>query len=155
MSVGQAGRKAHSPPPLDEAARRIGTAGRALGQELWAALLALLALVRADLALSRSAVVRALLFGGSALVLALSAWLWLMLLSVVALQTLFELPLWAALGILVLTLLLATGLCLWRAWRAMEDARFAATRRQLARLRLALQSEAAASAAASQTESAP
>lgn len=132
-------------PPLGESARRIGSAGQALGQELWAVLRAMQALFLADLALSRSAVVRVAILAASAVVLALSAWFWLMAGGVFGLHRL-GLPWWAALSSMGAFLLLLTLLCLWRAKRALADTQFIATRRQLAQLGRALKPDTAASA---------
>lgn len=139
-------------PPLGESARRIGSAGQALGQELRAVARALYALFLADLALSRHAVVRVAILAASAVVLALSAWFWLMAGGVLGLHRL-GLPWWAALGSMGLFLLLLTLLCLWRARQALSDTRFTATRRQLARLGQALKPDAAAAPSAPESES--
>ena len=120
------------PPPLDEAARRIGAAGKALGHELWTAVRAFRALFMAELALSRSAILRVLVLATIGTALGGTAWLYLMAMGVLGLQAL-GLPWWAAVGVPALVSLLGAALCVWLALRALEDTQFKATRRQLAR----------------------
>lgn len=119
-------------PPLDEAARRIGAAGKALGTELWTAARAFRALFMAELALSRSAILRVLVLATIATALGATAWLYLMAMGALGLRAL-DLPWWAAVGIPALASLIGAGLCVWLALRALEDTQFKATRRQLAR----------------------
>lgn len=119
-------------PPLDEAARRIGAAGKALGHELWTAARAFRALFMAELALSRSAILRVLVLATIGTALGATAWLYLMAMGVLGLRAL-DLPWWAAVGIPALASLLGAGVCVWLALRALEDTQFKATRRQLAR----------------------
>ncbi len=119
-------------PPLDEAARRIGAAGKALGHELWTAARAFRALFMAELALSRSAILRVLVLATIGTALGATAWLYLMAMGVLGLRAL-DLPWWAAVGIPALASLLGAALCAWLALRALEDTQFKATRRQLAR----------------------
>lgn len=121
------------PPPLDEAARRIGAAGKELGAELWAALRSFRALLMAELALSRAAMLRVLVLATIGTALGATAWLYLMAMGVLGLRA-FGLPWWAAVGIPALVSLLGAGLCAWLALQALEDTQFKATRRQLARL---------------------
>lgn len=120
------------PPPLDEVARRIGAAGKALGYELWTAARALRALFMAELALSRTAILRVLLLAAIGTALGATAWLYLMAMGVLGLQAM-GLPWWAAVGIPALVSLLGAGVCGWLALKALEDTQFRATRRQLAR----------------------
>ncbi|MCX7557131.1 phage holin family protein [Xanthomonadaceae bacterium JHOS43] len=120
------------PPPLDEAARRIGAAGKALGLELWTAVRAFRALFVAELALSRSAILRVLVYATVATALGATAWLYLMAMGVLGLRAL-DLPWWAAVAIPALLSLAGAGLCVWLALQALEDTQFKATRRQLAR----------------------
>lgn len=120
------------PPPLDEAARRIGAAGKALGTELWTAARALRALFMAELALSRSAILRVLVLATIGTALGATAWLYLMAMGVIGLRAL-DLPWWAAVGIPALASLIGAAVCAWLALRALEDTQFKATRRQLAR----------------------
>ena len=122
-------------PPLDEAARRIGEAGKALGVELWTAARAFRALFMAELALSRSAVLRMLVLATIGTALGATAWLYLMAMGVLGLRAL-DLPWWAAVGIPALISLLGAAGCVWLALRALDDTRFKATRRQLARFGL-------------------
>lgn len=121
------------PPPLDEAARRIGAAGKELGAELWAAVQAFRALLMAELALSRAAILRVLVLATIGTALGATAWLYLMAMGVLGLRA-AGLPWWAAVGIPALVSLLVAGLCVWLALKALEDTQFKATRRQLARL---------------------
>ena len=119
-------------PPLDEAARRIGAAGKALGMELWTAVRAFRALFMAELALSRSAILRVLVLATIGTALGGTAWLYLMAMGVLGLQAL-GLPWWVAVGIPALVSLLGAAVCVWLALRALDDTQFKATRRQLAR----------------------
>ena len=116
------------PPPLDEAARRIGAAGKELGADLWAALRSFRALLLAELALSRAAMMRVLVLATIGTALGATAWLYLMAVGVLGLRA-FGLPWWAAVrhsgaGV-------AAGrrfVCVWLALKALEDTQFKATR---------------------------
>lgn len=121
------------PLPLDEAARRILSSGAALGSELGGVAGAFRALLLAELSLSRSAVLRAIVFLALAVVLGTSAWLYVMAMAVLGLHAL-GLAWWAAAGISALASLLLAGACAWWARAMLEDARFLRTRRLLARL---------------------
>jgi len=125
-----------APEPLQwkEAASRIAAAGAGLGGELGGAAKAMGELVAAELALSRSALLRVLVLAVVALMLGTTAWLYAMAVAVLGLRAL-GLAWWAAVGIPTLLSLLAALLCLWLARRALDDARFKRTRRVLARLR--------------------
>lgn len=119
-------------PSLDEAVRQIGAAGKTLGTELWGVGTAFRDLFMADLALSRSALLRVLALSGLSVVLGTTAWLYLMAMGVLGLRAM-GLPWWVAVGAPALVSLLGMALCVWLALRALDDSRFNATRRQLAR----------------------
>lgn len=130
------------PLPLDEAARQLLAAGAALGGELGGAGGALRALVLAELALSRSALIRALVLLAVAVVLGTTAWLYLMAMLALGLRAL-GLVWWVAVAVPGLaSLVLALG-CAWSARRLLDDARFLRTRRVLARLREVASAQAA------------
>ena len=122
-----------APPPLDEAARRIADAGSALAGSVLGTFKAFRALIVAYLALSRSAAGRVLVLGAIGTVLGVSAWLFGMVLLVVALRAL-ELDWWVAVAIPTALSAIGTGVCFWLALRAFELTRFQATRRQLAKI---------------------
>lgn len=125
-----------SPEPLQwkEAASRILAAGEGLGGELGGATKAFGALVAAELALSRSALLRVVVLTSVGIILGTTAWLYAMAVAVLGLRAM-GLVWWAAVGIPALLSLLAALLCLWLAGRTLDDARFIRTRRVLARLR--------------------
>lgn len=130
---------ATTPPdalPLDEAARRILSSGSALGRELGGVGGAFRDLLLAELSLSRSAVLRAIMLVALAVVLGTSAWLYAMAMVVLGLHAL-GLAWWQAAGISALASLLLAGACAWWARLMLEDARFLRTRRLLARLQRA------------------
>lgn len=124
------------PLPLDEAARRILSSGAALGRELGGVGGAFRDLLLAELSLSRSAVLRAIMLVALAVVLGTSAWLYAMAMAVLGLHAL-GLAWWQAAGISALASLLLAGVCAWWARLMLEDARFLRTRRLLARLQRA------------------
>lgn len=99
---------------------------------MWAAARAFRALFMAELALSRSAVLRVLVLATIGTALGATAWLYLMAMGVLGLRAL-DLPWWAAVGIPALISLLGAAICVWLALRALDDTQFKATRRQLAR----------------------
>lgn len=122
------------PLPLGDAARRIFEAGGALGRDLTGAGAALGELAAAEFALSRSAVLRAVLLLAFVVVLGMSAWLYAMAATALGLRAL-GLAWWAAVGIPALISLVAALTCLWLARTAMVDASFQRTRRVFAQLR--------------------
>lgn len=122
------------PLPLGDAARRIIAAGGALGEDLAGAGVALGELAAAEFALSRSAIVRAVLMLAIALVLGLGAWLYAMAAAALGLRAL-GLAWWAAVGIPALVSLFTALCCLWLARRALIDASFRRTRRVFGHLR--------------------
>ena len=125
---------APDPLPLGEAARRIFAAGGALGHDLTGAGAALGELAAAEFALSRSAVLRAVVLLAIAVVLGMAAWLYAMATAALGLHAL-GLEWWAAVGIPALVSLAAALCCLWLARRALVDASFRRTRRIFAHLR--------------------
>lgn len=125
------------PLPWKEAASRIVAAGEGLGGDLGGAAKAFGALVSAEVALSRSALVRVLVLTAVGIILGTSAWLYSMAMTVLGLRAL-GLAWWAAVGIPTLLSFVAALLCLWLARRALDNARFKRTRHVLAKLRGAL-----------------
>jgi uncharacterized membrane protein YqjE len=127
---------AEAPPDLLDAAKRIGDAARDAGQSAWQVATSFRSLVAADLALSRSAFGLTLVYTGIAIALGASAWLLLMGVLVLALQSTGLSLLWS---LALPALLSATGaaICTWIGSKVFEDTQLRATRRQLARLGLA------------------
>lgn len=129
--------EAQAPPdaagPLGDDARAVLGAAQDAAGAYAGAFAALQTLVRAELALAREALLRALLLAVLAGVMIATAWGLLAALSVAGLRSL-GLPLPAAIA---LPMLASAGLALWamaRARAALGLAGFPATRRQVARL---------------------
>lgn len=132
---GDGGDRPDASPHLDESVRRIGAAGRATLGSGRDAGRALRKLVSADLALSRSALVRAAMWCAAALIFAASAWLLLMGATIALLQAL-GLSWLASISIAAAISLAVAGLAGWRVAVSFDLAGLHATRRQLARLGL-------------------
>ena len=130
------GPSADAAPDLVDAAKNIGNATREAGKSAWQVATSLRSLVAADLALSRSAFGLTLAYVGVAIALGASAWLLLMGLMVVVLQS-FGLSLLWALALPALLSSAGAALCAWLASKVFDDTQLRATRRQLARLGLA------------------
>lgn len=132
---GGGGDRAGKAPHLDESVRRIGAAGRATlgsGRDVGRALRKL---VSADLALSRSALGRALAWCAVTIIFGASAWLLLMAAAIAVLHAL-GLPWLASISIAAAISLAVTGLAGWRVAVFFDLAGLHATRRQLTRLGL-------------------
>lgn len=135
------------PPHLDESVRRIGAAGRATIDSAFDTGRALRKLVSADLALARSALGRALawvavaiVFGASALLLAMGV--------LTALLHALGLSWLASFAICAVLSLGVTGLAAWRVSVFFDHAGMHATRRQLARFGIGDESDDEADAEA-------
>jgi uncharacterized membrane protein YqjE len=135
-SDGDPGATRPEPPELKRAAVDLGHTGVELGRSAWKVLGGFRALLAADLSLSRSAFGLTLAYTGVAIALGASAWLLLMTLIVLGLQSTGWVGWFGA--VLVPALLSGAGAawCAWRATKVFEDTTLAATRRQLARLDL-------------------
>nr|WP_255516341.1 phage holin family protein [Luteimonas suaedae] len=120
---------------MDESVRRIGKAGRATLSSGVDVGRALRKLVSADLALSRSALGRALAWCAVAIIFGASAWLLLMGATIAVLQAL-GLSWLASIAITAAISLAVTGFAGWRVAAFFDLAGLHATRRQLARLGL-------------------
>lgn len=130
---GDADTGAGKPPHLDESVRRVGAAGRAtLGSALDTGR-ALRKLFWADLALARSASGRALAWFAVAIVFGGSAWL-LAMGALIALLQALGLSWLLAISLAALLSLGVTALAAWRVTVFFDYAGMHATRRQLARL---------------------
>lgn len=135
------------PPHLDESVRRIGRAGRGTLQAAVDAGRALRKLVVADLALSRSALGRAIAWTGVAIVFGASAWLMLAATLIALLRNVFDWSWLASIALTALVSLVAAVLASWRASVFYDYTGLHATRRQLARMGIgdgALEDEEAA-----------
>lgn len=130
----QKGTRDGTPPDLLESLREVHAAGRSSLGAAGEAAKAFRTLFSADISLARSAMGRALAFGGVAIIFGASAWLLAMGAVVTGLVRALDWPFWVA---LVATSLLSAGVAAYGGWRAMyyfEYTRLRATRRQLARL---------------------
>lgn len=126
-------RQAPEDPDLGAATRRLLDQGGETARAAAETAVALSSLAEAELALARAAAPRALLLGLLAFGLALVAALYLLALMVALLhRTGLDWPL--ALAAATLLAVAAAALLAWRAKRAWGLARFAATRRQFARM---------------------
>ncbi len=121
------------PLPLDEAARRILDEGTGLGRQLAALWQAHSELFRAELALSRSTLLRLGLYALVTLVLAGSAWLCLLAALIGGLLAL-GCPGWLAALLTALLLLSGTLICLLLARRLLPDLGFRHSRDALRQL---------------------
>lgn len=129
-----AGESAGTPPHLDESVRRLRASGQAtLGSAIDTGR-ALRKLVFADLALSRSALGRALAWFAVAIIFGASAWLLFMGAVIALLQGVFGLSWLLSISIATLVSLAVTALAGWRVSVFFEYAGMHATRRQLARI---------------------
>lgn len=124
---------AKAAPGIEDALRSLGAEGRAGLQAAGDAVNALRALVAADIALARSALVHSLVFAALALVFCASGWLLLMAALVAALQAAGLSWLGALLIAATLSIAIAAGAGII-AMRHFRHTQLAATRRQLARL---------------------
>ncbi|MFC0676669.1 phage holin family protein [Lysobacter korlensis] len=121
-------------PGLLESLRELRDAGRSGAASARDASKALRTLVSADVALARSAIGRAVAFIAIAIVFGGSAWLLLMTALIVALVRHLDWP-WSVALLSTATLSLAvTAYAAWRTLYYFEHTRLRATRRQLARL---------------------
>lgn len=118
MSEQQPGEPA--PLPLGEAASRLLADGTELGNQLSALASSGGELFKAELALSRSALGRTLLYGAIALILAGSAWLCLIAALVFGLHAL-GCPSWAALLLAALIFLFGSLVCVFLLKRVLPD----------------------------------
>lgn len=123
-------------PDLIDAAKNIGNATRDAGKSAWQVATSFRSLIAADLALSRSAFGLTLVYVGIAIALGASAWLLLMGVLVLALQSTGLSLMWS-LGLPALLSATGAGICTWIGSKVFEDTQLRATRRQLARLGLA------------------
>lgn len=108
------------PLPLDEAARRLLDEGGGLGRQLAGLWQAQGELLRAELALSRSALLRITLYALLLVLLAGSAWL-LLLVALVAGLLALGCPFWAAVLLTALLLLAGSLICLLLLRRLLPD----------------------------------
>ncbi len=122
------------PPHLDESVRRIGRAGRGTFDAALDAGRALRKLVVADLALSRSALGRAMAWTAIAVVFGASAWLLIAGTLIALLRNVLD---WSWLASISLTALVSLAIAAVASWRAsvfFDYTGLHATRRQLARM---------------------
>lgn len=122
------------PPHLDESVRRVAAAGRETlgsGRDTGRALRRLL---RAELALARGAIVRALAWAVLALIFAVSTWLMMIVVLVTALHAL-GLGWLAASAAAGAICLVVTALAGWQVKAYFKHVGLHATRRQLTRLK--------------------
>ena len=124
---------AADPLPLDEAAKRLKDEGGLLGDQLIRLWQDLGELFRAELALSRSALLRIGLYALLALVLASSAWLCLLVVLVLGLYAL-GCPAWAAALLATLLLLAGSLICALLARRLLPDLGFRHSRDALGQI---------------------
>lgn len=125
------------PPDLTRAAKDVGQAGLDVGRSLWGVITAFRSLVAADFSLSRSAFGLTLFYTGVAIALAASAWLLMMTILVLALQSSGWMGWIGAVAIPAVLSLVGASIFAWRASVIFGDTRLDASRRQLARLYLA------------------
>ena len=123
-------------PDLVDAAKNIGNATREAGRSAWQVATSFRSLVAADFALSRSAFGLTLVYAGIAIATGASAWLLMMAVLVVALQSTGLSLLWS-LALPALLSAVGAGICTWIGSKVFEDTQMRATRRQLARIGLA------------------
>lgn len=122
------------PPHLDESVRRIGRAGRGTLKAALDSGRALRKLVVADLALSRSALGRAMAWTAVAVVFGASAWLLTAATIIALLRNVLD---WSWLASISLTALVSLAFAAVASWRAavfFDYTGLHATRRQLARM---------------------
>ncbi|MFT4257675.1 MAG: phage holin family protein [Pseudoxanthomonas sp.] len=120
-------------PSLEDSLRQFGDAGRAGFSSALEAGRALRALVVADFALARAALVRTLVWLAVAAIFGASSWLLLMA-TLIALLQRFGISWLTALGIATALSLAITALGAWMTTRYFAHSRLDATRRQLAKL---------------------
>lgn len=121
-------------PDLAETLRALRDSGKSGLDAAGGAAKALRDLVAADVSLARSAAGRSAVFGGIAMMFAVTAWLLLMTALIVVLSNQLGLPWWMSLSGCGLLSLLGAWLALRKAMEYFEHTRLKATRRQLARL---------------------
>lgn len=122
------------PPHLDESVRRFGRAGRGTLDAALDAGRALRKLVVADLALSRSALGRAMAWTAVAVVFGASAWLLIAGTLIALLRNLFGWSWLASIALTALVSLVVAAVASWRASVFFDYTGLHATRRQLARI---------------------
>ena len=122
------------PPHLDESVRRIGRAGRGTLDAALDTGRALRKLVVADLALSRSALGRAMAWTAVAVVFGASAWLLLAATIIALLRNVLDWSWLASISLTALISLAFAGIASWRASVFFDYTGLHATRRQLARM---------------------
>ncbi|MFT3754617.1 MAG: phage holin family protein [Pseudoxanthomonas sp.] len=120
-------------PSLEDSLRQFGDAGRAGFASAVEAGHALRALIAADFALARAALVRTLVWLAVAAIFGASSWLLLMA-TLIALLQRFGISWLASLGIASALSLAVTALGVWLTTRYFAHTRLDATRRQLAKL---------------------
>lgn len=122
------------PPHLDESVRRVGLAARGTLDAALGAGRAFRKLVVADIALSRSALGRAMAWTAVAIVFGASAWLLTAATMIAVLRNVLD---WSWLASISLTALVSLALAALASWRAsvfFDHTGLHATRRQLARM---------------------
>lgn len=122
------------PPHLDESVRRIRDAGRGTLDAAFGTGRAMRKLLVADIALSRSALGRAMAWTAVAIVFGASAWLLTAATMIAMLRNVLD---WSWLASISLTALVSLALAALASWRAsvfFDHTGLHATRRQLARM---------------------
>ncbi|MBS7458225.1 phage holin family protein [Coralloluteibacterium stylophorae] len=135
MKRGSATEDAGDPSGVTDDLRALQAAGLAVLRQFADTFSALRALLRADMALARSAVVGALVLASTGVLFGVIGLLLATALVVACLVAYAGLSWPAALVITLAGALLLAVLAGLLAWRSLRDANFAATRRQLARMR--------------------
>lgn len=136
-SDGAASPERAPPPELTQAAKELGQAGLEVGRSAWDVVRHFRTLFAADLSLSRSAFGLTLAWTGGAIALGASAWLMLMTLLVLWLQSTGWVGWMGAVAIPALLSAAGAAACAWFAAKYFEDTRLDATRRQLEKLGMA------------------
>lgn len=121
-------------PDLAETLRNLRDSGRSGIGAAGDVARSLRDLLAADVSLARSAAGRSAVFGGIAMMFAVTAWLLLMTALIVVLSNQLGLPWWMSLSGCGLLSLLGAWLAMRKAMEYFEHTRLKATRRQLARL---------------------
>lgn len=125
------------PPELAQAAKLLGQAGIEVGRSAWESVRHLRTLFAADLSLSRSAFGLTLAWAGAGIALGASAWLMLMTLVVLWLQSSGWVGWVGAVTLPAIVSAAGAALCVWKAVQVFGDTRLDATRRQLEKLGMA------------------